>query len=248
MLERTLSRFTLDMRQLLGQNLLEVIIHGSVVLGDFRPGRGDIDYVVITKDDLDEEVNQEIFRIHDRYRGSKELLLYQLEGPFYPRRAVMDLGSAFMGCYIGTTRRYWRAITSFQNSLMDLAIIDRYGRRMLGTATPLYRPSSEEIHAEQVKDCGKLAASMQGREAPSMADFVSTIHWCARTIHYLRGGQIVSKGTACRWCHESPELDSFGELFEYAQERRYPYEPRSADPAMVGACRALLDKVGRLLG
>ena len=46
MLEETLFRFTSDLRQILGQNLLEVIIHGSVVLGDFRPGRGDIDSVV----------------------------------------------------------------------------------------------------------------------------------------------------------------------------------------------------------
>ena len=160
---------------------------------------------------------------------------------------MIDIRSAFTGCYIGTTRKYWRTIPSFQNSLMDLAIIERYGRRLLGTDIPLYQPSAEEIHAEQVKDCGNLAASMQRQEAPSMADLVSKIHWCARTIHYVRKGQIVSKGRACRECCQAPDLDSFRELFEYAQDRRYPYEPRSADPAMVAACRELLGTVGRLL-
>jgi hypothetical protein len=55
LLDQTLERFSQDLGEILGSGLYDVLIHGSCVLGDFRPHQGDIDYLALTNADLDEQ-------------------------------------------------------------------------------------------------------------------------------------------------------------------------------------------------
>jgi hypothetical protein len=245
--QRTFDRFLADLGSILGSNLYDVIIHGSFVLGDFRPNRGDLDYIVVTRADLDEETNGALFELHDRYRSAKRLLLHQLEGTFYPRRVLRSPTSRFVGCYIGTGRRGWRTITSFQNSAMDLRIAGELGKHLLGRDVPMYRPSESDIRQEQRRDLASLTGAARRRRNGDMGFWVSLVHWCARTIYYLEHGQPASKSQACDWCRKAARGSGFDELFKLAEHRRHPYGQAAVGQGTRTLCRALLRHVCDLL-
>jgi hypothetical protein len=247
-ISRTLSRFTDDLRSILGGGLHEIVIHGSLVLGDFSPGKGDLDYIVATNGNLDSATNEQLFALHDAYRAGTDLLLRQLEGTFYPKRVLMDPGTPFIGCSIGTGRAGWRTITSFQNSAMDLLLAGSRGRRLLGTGLEIRRPSASEIRAEQDADLARLRSALEGPLGASFGFCMSVAHWCGRTLSYLDNREIASKTAGCRWgasTVEDPELQA---LFGLAEGRRHPYEREDADAAVRTRCVRLLDVVGGRLG
>ena len=95
---QTFNHLKQDLKLILGDNLFEIIIHGSYALNDFRPGLGDLDYMVVTNENLDNSTNSRLFELHDRYRSERELLLHQLEGTFYPKHFLRELSLPFVGC------------------------------------------------------------------------------------------------------------------------------------------------------
>lgn len=245
--EPTFRELLIDLRRILGGNLADVVIHGSYALGDFRPGCGDLDYMVVTHRDLDERTNSELFALHDQYRSEKRLLLHQLEGTFFPTRVALDPSTPFVGCYIGTTRRGWRTVTTFQNSFIELEVVRQRGRHLLAPPVAFYAPDTCQIIGERTADHRELTSATQQARCPTPGLWISAVHWCARTICYLDTGEITSKGTACQRCQDCPGLHQFVRLFRMAQDRRYPYgyEPLDADDTE--RCGRLVDYVGQRL-
>jgi hypothetical protein len=82
-IQPTFDRFAEDLLVILGDNLYDIIIHGSYALGDFRPNQGDLDYIAVTHSDLDELTNERLFALHDGYRSKRELF-HQAENRRYP--------------------------------------------------------------------------------------------------------------------------------------------------------------------
>jgi hypothetical protein len=247
LVERTLDRFAQDLRQVLGGQLVEVVIHGSYVLGDFRPNRGDLDYIVVTNADLGKAANARLFDLHDGYRSAKALLLHQLEGTFYPQDFLATLAPPFVGCYIGTTRRGWRTISTLQNSYIDLRLAGQCGRRLLGTAVPLYQPSEADILREQRATLADQLAAADGTGELSLGHWMSAAHWCARTLCHRATGRVVSKLEACRWARTVVPRDDLRKLLDLAEGMRYPYGTEPAEDWVEAACRKLLSQVGGTL-
>lgn len=245
--EQTLDRFTHDLQRVLGDTLLDVIVHGSYVLGDFRPNHGDLDYIVVTNGDLNEAVNATLFELHDSYRSGQSFLLHQLEGTFYPKGLLRTLALPFVGCYIGTGRRGWRTITTFQNSYIDLRIAEEHGRQLLGAVVPIYRPTEADILREQRVTLENQIATADSIEDLSIGYWMSAAHWCARTMYYRATGKVVPKSEGCRWARTVVQRDDLRELLSLAEGQRYPYEPGPVEDWMRVACRELLAHVGRLL-
>ncbi|MFH1706324.1 MAG: hypothetical protein ABIF71_00155 [Planctomycetota bacterium] len=143
--KQTIDRFRMDLLRVLGDELCEIVIHGSYALGDFTPFKGDLDYTVVTVHDLGDAAMAALFDLHDGYRREKQLLLHQLEGTTYPRGVLADPARPCVGCYIGTGRAGWRTITAFTNSLIDLRIMAESGIRVLGGPLDIFRPSEAAI-------------------------------------------------------------------------------------------------------
>lgn len=128
--EKTLSRFTEDLKLILKDDLFKIIIHGSYVPDDFQANQGDIDFLILTHRNSDDVVNADLIGLHEGYREDRKFLLHQLEGTYYPKSFMRNPEETLYGLYIGTTGM--KPITSRKNSYMDLRLINRKGLRLFG--------------------------------------------------------------------------------------------------------------------
>jgi hypothetical protein len=240
--EETLARFKADLVHIFGNNLLEIMMHGSYVLGDFRPHQGDLDYTILTERDLSDTEIDALFTLHDSYRRSRDLLLYQLEGTTYPERVMANIQQPFVGCYIGTGRKGWRRIDTFQNSFIDLMIMKRHGIGLFGRNTAIYKPTEAEVHTEELKDLCSLTEALSNVVDTGSGIAFAVVHWCARTFYYLETGRIASKREACVWCGSENRLKPFWILFDQAKDKRYPYEDQGSEVLGKEKCGDLLKK------
>jgi hypothetical protein len=64
-LRHQVARLGTELRGLLGADLVDVVVHGSVVLGDFTPGRSDLDLLVIVTGNPDPHVIADTIRAQD---------------------------------------------------------------------------------------------------------------------------------------------------------------------------------------
>jgi hypothetical protein len=227
--------------------LFQIVIHGSVVLDDFRPYKGDIDHTVISHRDLSDDEIEQLFALHDGYRSNRELLMHQLEGTYYSSAFIADLQTPFVGCYIGTGRRGWRKTTTLCNSLIDLKLMREKGWALPGSVPAIYNPNSQEILEEQVREFRQIQESSMRMVESEFGRWMALVHWCARTLYFRRFGQIVSKRDACLWCQREEKVQGFLELYRMAQESRYPYGSETLSRALAEAARQMIAATGRSL-
>lgn len=245
--QQTFDRFSRDLTEILGDNLCEIVIHGSYALGDFRANFGDLDYITVTNRSLDEDAISRVFELHDEYRSRRSLLLHQLEGAFYPERFLKDLEGQFTGCYIGTGRKGWKTITTLQNSYMDLRLVNERGIMLLERNPQIYNPGESEILEEQKSDLNAFKDSVMQSNDPGIGLWISIIHWCSRTLFYRANRKIGSKTKACHWCIQQPELEGYTGLFNAAEPLRSPYTETKLPNKAEDTCLALLDYVDNAL-
>lgn len=239
--QETLHQFINDLRGILKEDLYEIIIHGSYVLDDFRPGFGDLDFLVLCEENLDEKANRNLSSLHAKYRADRMLLMHQLEGTYYPKSFMKNPEASLSGFYVGTTRV--KSITRRHNSYMDLSLIHQRGLMLLGSNCATYNPSRAELASQLKSDCQSFKSTMTQGSMFDSGFWVSLIHWCARTLYYRANGRIGSKTEACKWCLEQSALSEFHDLFNFAKSLRFPYGQRQTSSETKEKSSGLLDLV-----
>ena len=58
MMEELLNEFTEQTKQLLGDNLVGVYLHGSAVMGCFNPERSDLDLIIVVREPIPDEIKR----------------------------------------------------------------------------------------------------------------------------------------------------------------------------------------------
>ncbi len=222
MVEQTLTRFKNDLQDRFGSRLHDLIVHGSIVLGDFRPNRGDIDFVALFTDEPSESDASILFDLFASYRDRSELLLHQLEGTFYAESAVKDPRGTMPCVYIGSASSSWGMSYSFRNSLMDLRLIAESGGSLFDRPIDVYKPSEPELLQEQ-RDTARVWQESLSSKKSSVGLAVGVTHWCARTILYRKDGMLYSKTAACLICAGKSELREFEGLLRVCANLRHPY-------------------------
>jgi len=242
-LDQTFKRFLQDLEAILGSGLRDVIIHGSCALGDFRPHKGDIDYIVMTANNLDERVLTRLFAIHDSYRDNHELLLDQLEGTFYPEEYISTLDGNFIGAYIGTGRSGWRQTSKLENSLIDLRVASSRGISLLGRPITIYNPSDNQIRLELSSTLRNLNDRLNGPSIEPFGNLMSIVHWSTRALCFLETGGIVSKGEGCRWARTKLDPQIYNDILFIAENERFPYNTEKLKDWMTKKCASILQMV-----
>jgi hypothetical protein len=239
--QETIKQFTDDLRLILNENLFEIIIYGSYVLGDFRSNFGDLDFLVLTNVNWNDKTNRSLLGLHEKYRSEKQLLLHQLEGAYYPKSFMRTPENALFGLYIGTNRM--KPITSRMTSYMDLRLIKEKGLMLLGSNCSTYDPSEADLRKEQNADIQGFRSTIGNSSQVDFGFWISLIHWCARTLFFRANNSIGSKTVACQWCLKQSALSDFQELFKKAESIRYPYQERTIQDNTKMTCIKLLDMI-----
>ena len=85
----TLLRALLSAVQtVLGDRLVGFYLYGSLSLGDFDPASSDVDFLIVTTDDLSEQILQDLRAMHTRLGASGLPYADRLEGSYIPREAL----------------------------------------------------------------------------------------------------------------------------------------------------------------
>lgn len=209
-IQTVMIEFSNKLNQIFDSNLLSVILFGSAVLGDFRPGEGDLDFMVITRNDISDMDCQEIFDMHDLIRsGEMGLLAAQLEGTYYPLSIAKDPRNAVAkGCYVGTGRRGWKPINSNCNSMADYAIIRQHGVTCYGEEIQnrIYNPSRQELLDEIRQNLERNIENTS--KFNSIGYALAMYHWAPRALCYVVTNELVSKRKAAEWYRSQfPDTD-----------------------------------------
>jgi hypothetical protein len=236
-LAETLKQFNNDLRRNLKENYLDIILYGSSTINDFVPNKGDIDFIVILEKDLTEMEINLLFELHDEYRSKKYgNLEYQLEGTYYPEKILEKIDDTFVGCYIGTGRKGWKEIISFQNNVFDLIQIKNNGICYNNGKYKIYEPTKSEIRKYIIKEMEEYNNLMEANIMPSH----SVIQFASRTLYYIKNKRIGSKKESCKEYSKKYDGNKFlqkcGEI-KYPEnhkeiEKQYPEHKEMAQRAL----------------
>jgi predicted nucleotidyltransferase len=83
-----LHRLRSDAESILGEQWVGMYLYGSLSLGDFNPQTSDVDFLVVTKDDLTPETITALQAMHRRLAESNLPFATQLEGSYIPQSAL----------------------------------------------------------------------------------------------------------------------------------------------------------------
>jgi len=77
-----------QVRKILDEQFTGMYLYGSLALGDFNPFKSDIDFLVVTKDEIDEETPQLLKAMHIGIATGSSKWAMELEGSYIPKRAL----------------------------------------------------------------------------------------------------------------------------------------------------------------
>ena len=219
------------------------ILSGSAVLGDFKEGNGDLDFMMLTKKALTDTECDKLFELHDKYRlQSVDNMFSRLEGCYYPFEMIeRPIKSRAKGCYIGTSRKGWKRTDSFVNSLMDLKIIKLHGRFYKGEELrpKIYEPSEVELTKEifqKINEAIKQYPDLKN----SIGWLVSVVHLCLRSQFFIETGKIASKTASVTWFLEKTPGNKWKEALLFCRDARYPY-PKASEEQIAAISKAAFE-------
>ncbi|MGS0973166.1 MAG: nucleotidyltransferase domain-containing protein [Candidatus Izemoplasmataceae bacterium] len=117
-----IKRFYENLISLLPNRVIDIIVYGSFIRGDFEPETSDIDFIVFVEGALSEEDIYSIEKLHELYR-KEDAHVNLLEG----RYLGVQKDKMINGYYVGTSRKGWKKIDELGfDSIETGMILDCY--------------------------------------------------------------------------------------------------------------------------
>lgn len=179
----------------LGDNLLSVIIYGSLVFDDLAPGYGDLDFLAVVRDDIPESMFQPMSDLRKPLRsGELGLIATMIEGEFVPRKSLAhpEIGQSY---YWGTSSDKPRVGSSVAGLVAE--VLHELGVVIYGAdvRSEIPRPTREQLIADLRHHAPGFREYAKGGGLHAV-DGLLTI---ARMIVFLREGRLSSKSEAAEW-------------------------------------------------
>jgi 8-oxo-dGTP pyrophosphatase MutT (NUDIX family) len=191
-------------RGVLGAHFVGMYLYGSLAVGDFAPDNSDIDFVVVTEDELPGEQLRALQLLHARLARGPSKWAKELEGSYIPRRALRRYDPR---------RARHPHIDRGQDELRVEQhdsdwIVQRYSLREHGVslAGPDIKTLIDPISADQLRR--GVRELLQTWWAPMLDDVTRllspgyrtyAILTMCRMLYTLEHGTIVSKPAAALW-------------------------------------------------
>jgi hypothetical protein len=237
-----------NVQKILGGRLTGMYLDGSLASGDFDQD-SDIDFVVVTQDEIDEETFQALKAMHERLALTDSIWAIQLEGSYISRRGVRQADPSlplYPNIERGRGERL-KLVGHGQTWDIHRSVLRERGITLVG---PDPRTLIDPISPDQIRQAMRpMLEEWAGwiLEDPKPLNYRGyqsyVVLTMCRILYTLAHGAIASKPAAARWAEEN--LDKkWGGLIERARDGRHNPDP-DADPEDIDATLELVRFVMR---
>lgn len=230
----TLHHLLTQVQSTLGDRFFGLYLYGSLVTGDFDPKRSDIDFVVVTDDELPDPLVTKLGFMHMSIASSGLKLAKKLEGTYIPLRGLrvykpddpprptINEGRFYLARH-GSDWVIQRKVLRENPSAVAGPPLRTYIAPVLEADLRLaVREVLREWWAPMLTDPTRL-------ENPEYQPY-AVLSIC-RAIHTLEHGTVVSKNDAGQWAIATVDSKWIG-LIEDALARRYGDPPGSLNDTL----------------
>ena len=232
------------LQEVLGDSLIGMYLLGSLAIGDFD-STSDIDFVVVTTDEMSESQVDRVQSVHDETYGQENRWVKHLEYSFFPLNILRQPSSPFShdGRVEDRNRELWyfeHGSPKIERSEHDNSLVSRWTLREKGVTVVGPEPSSlldsvspNALRAE-IRDslvgCGEeLFEDAEPFRNRFFQAFI-VLHYC-RMLQDLNEGRITSKREGAEWAKSN--LDpKWISLIEYCWNDRQDSEIHISQPAV----------------
>ena len=213
-----------SVQAVLASQFVGLYLHGSLASGDFDPETSDIDFLVVTADELPNETLRALDKMHGRITAGNGRWSRRIEGSYIPRpalrrydpnharHAAVSVGGAFG---VGQHHSDW---------VIQRHVVREHGVVVAGPApATLIDPIPPDDLRRAVRAILREFWSLQLRDS----SFLDTREYQAfavltmcRALYTLHHGAIVSKPASARWA-QATLSDRWTILIEHAQQWRH---------------------------
>ena len=202
-----LLMFLAKVQTILREKLVGFYLYGSLSLGDFDPQSSDVDFLIVTTEDLSEEVLAELRDMHASIASSGLPYADRLEGSYIPRAALRryephNASHPTIGVdwefHVGQHGGNW---------VIERHIVREHGVIVCGTSPstlidPIPTRELREAVCEMLRDFwqAQLTESEWLRSRDYQAFAVLTM---CRALYTLSHGNVVSKPQAAAWARQT---------------------------------------------
>ena len=202
-LYKVTSQFVEQSREILGDNLTGIYLHGSAVMGCFNPDKSDIDLIVVVRDSLSDDVKRKYMDMvttlnEDAPEKGIEMSVVTRDvcNPFlYPTPFDLHFSIAHLDWYKNNPEDY---ISKMKGEDKDLAahftIINRRGKCLYGA--PVHEVFAEVPQADYMDSIRNDIADAEEEIAENPMYLTLNL---ARVLAYVKDGLVLSKKEGGEW-------------------------------------------------
>ncbi len=196
-----------NVREVLGDQLLGMYLYGSLSSGDFNPESSDIDFLVVTIDNLSESKTSELEAMHDRIWKTGLKWASKLEGAYVPKELIRRHDPNSAPCPAINEGQFYVARLG-SDWVIQRHIVREHGIVMAG---PDPKTLIDPVTADDI--CGAVLGVLQEWWFPMLDDpswlrdhgseyhAFAVITMC-RVLYALKHGTIISKPKAIEWAQK----------------------------------------------
>jgi predicted nucleotidyltransferase len=200
-----LQVFLAQVQAVLGERFVGLYLYGSLASGDFAPARSDIDFLVVTSDDLPVENVSALESMHARLWAGGSKWALKLEGTYITRAALRRYDSKAGPFPCVNEGKFYLAHHAI-DWVLQRHILRESG---VGVAGPDIRPLIEPVSQSDIRAAvrGYLREWWQPmldnpeRLHSRAYQAYATLSMC-RALYTLQYGHVASKTASARWAQE----------------------------------------------
>jgi predicted nucleotidyltransferase len=234
-----IKTFEEDLNIILGYRVIDIILYGSAITGDFITGKGDVDFIVFVKGNITRIQETEIYELHEKYRNTKTLF-NQLEGTFYTLNNQCFIDG---GIYVGTSRKGWKRISEIIHGDIDQGMIlqDYESLKSEIDLEDFFALDLSKIFYEIAITTSEFLRLM--KELKDVEFNIYAIQTTARNLFTLRRKKFASKSDSIDFTINDEKFIKYRSLLLKIKPIRYPYSVEEINSISIKETELLLHEM-----
>ncbi len=215
------------MQIILNNRLVGFYLHGSLSLGDFDPEASDVDFLVVTTEELREEILDSVHTMHQEIAASGLPYATRLEGSYISRAAVRRYDSHNALHPAISVNRQLQVKHHSRSWIIDRHLVREHGIILWG---PLPKTLIEPISPQELRKTVYALLHDYWEKQNTASEEWSPRHWQAyailsmcRALYTLQYGTVIPKPQAAVWALQTLE-PAWKPLIERALIWRHQHE------------------------